>query len=82
MVALGLLAGLVLGSAALVVDRLTGLVFSLDELQAQLPCPLLKHLPALSRVMPPACWRQGPWPPHPATAPSPWCPWVRCPPIG
>ena len=47
--ALGLLAGLVVGSgAALVVDRRTGLVFSLDELQAQLPCPLLKHLPALS----------------------------------
>lgn len=47
--ALGLLAGLVMGSgAALVVDRRTGLVFSLDELQALLPCPLLKHLPALS----------------------------------
>ena len=48
-VALGLLAGLTVGSGtALVVDRRTGLVFSLDELQAQLPCPLLKHLPALS----------------------------------
>ncbi len=47
--AMGLLAGLVIGSgAALVVDRRTGLVFSLDELQALLPCPLLKHLPALS----------------------------------
>ena len=47
--ALGLLAGLVFGSgAALVVDRRTGLVFSLDELQALLPCPLLKHLPALT----------------------------------
>ena len=45
--ALGLLAGLVVGSgAALVVDRRTGLVFSTDELQAALPCPLLKHLPA------------------------------------
>ena len=47
--ALGLLAGLVLGSgAALVVDRRTGLVFSIDELQALLPCLLLKHLPALT----------------------------------
>ena len=59
-VALGLLAGLTVGSGtALVVDRRTGLVFSLDELQAQLPCPLLKHLPALSTAswgMPPACW--------------------------
>ena len=48
-VALGLLAGLLVGSgAALVVDRRTGLVFSLDELQALLPCPLLKHLPVLT----------------------------------
>ena len=47
--ALGLLAGLVVGSgAALVVDRRTGLVFSLDELQALLPCSLLKHLPAFN----------------------------------
>ncbi|MGC6482617.1 MAG: GumC family protein [Synechococcus sp.] len=46
--ALGLLAGLVVGSgAALVADRRSGLVFSLDELQTLLPCPLLKHLPAL-----------------------------------
>jgi len=45
--ALGLLAGLVLGSgAALVADRRSGRVFSTDELQAALPCPLLKHLPA------------------------------------
>ena len=52
-VALGLLAGLVAGSsAALLVDRRTGLVFSLEELQASLPCPLLKHLPALA----PAKW--------------------------
>ncbi|QNI84109.1 capsular exopolysaccharide family domain protein [Synechococcus sp. PROS-7-1] len=52
-VALGLLAGLVLGSgAALVVDRRTGLVFSIEELQGLLPCPLLKHLPALA----PAAW--------------------------
>ena len=40
------IAGVVIGSgAALLVDRLTGLVFSIDELQALLPCPLLKHLP-------------------------------------
>ena len=52
-VALGLLAGLVAGSgAALLVDRRTGLVFSIEELQASLPCPLLKHLPAL----PPTAW--------------------------
>ena len=51
-VALGLLAGLVMGSgAALVVDRRTGLVFSLDELQALLPCPLLKHLPDLNTAV-------------------------------
>ena len=48
--ALGLLAGLVAGSgAALVVDRRTGLVFSTDELQSLLPCPLLKHLPAMAK---------------------------------
>ena len=52
-VALGLLAGLVVGSAAaLLVDRRRGLVFSIEELQAFLPCPLLKHLPALA----PAAW--------------------------
>ena len=46
-VAIGLLAGLVLGGgAALLVDRRSGLVFDLDELQSLLPCPLLKHLPA------------------------------------
>jgi len=43
--ALGLLAGLVLGSgAALVVDRRSGLVFSTDELQGLLPYPLLAQL--------------------------------------
>ena len=48
--ALGLLAGLVAGTgAALVVDRRTGLVFSTDELQRLLPCPLLKHLPAMAQ---------------------------------
>ena len=50
MVALGLLAGLVIGSgAALVVDRRTGLVFSTDELEGLLPCPLLKHLPVMAQ---------------------------------
>ena len=45
MVALGLLAGLVLGSgAALVVDRRTGLVFSEDELKSAIPAPLLERL--------------------------------------
>jgi uncharacterized protein involved in exopolysaccharide biosynthesis len=43
--ALGLLAGLVLGSgAALVVDRRSGRVFGEDELQQLLPGPLLAHL--------------------------------------
>jgi succinoglycan biosynthesis transport protein ExoP len=43
--ALGLLAGLVAGcGAALVVDRRSGRVFSEDELQQQLPGPLLAHL--------------------------------------
>jgi len=43
--ALGLLAGLVLGSGtALVVDRRSGLVFSAEELQAELPGPLLAEL--------------------------------------
>jgi succinoglycan biosynthesis transport protein ExoP len=43
--ALGLLAGLVLGSgAALVVDRRSGRVFAEDELQQLLPGPLLAHI--------------------------------------
>ncbi len=47
--ALGLLAGLFAGSgAALIVNRLTGLVFSHDELKELLPCPLLKHLSAFT----------------------------------
>jgi hypothetical protein len=51
--ALGLLAGLVLGSgAALVVDRRSGLVFSREELQAALPYPLLAQLPAESAAWP------------------------------
>lgn len=47
MVALGSLAGLVLGSgAALVRDHRSGLVFSEDELKSLLPCELLERLPA------------------------------------
>jgi polysaccharide biosynthesis transport protein len=43
--ALGLLAGLVLGSgAALVAERRSGRVFAIDELQAALPGPLLARL--------------------------------------
>ena len=43
--ALGLLVGIVAGSgAALVVDRRSGRVFSDDELQQLLPCPLIAHL--------------------------------------
>ena len=50
MVALGLLAGLVLGSgAALIRDRRSGLVFSEDELKALLPCPMLERLPAATQ---------------------------------
>jgi len=43
--ALGLLAGVVLGSgAALVADRRSGLVFATEELQAEIPGPLLAEL--------------------------------------
>lgn len=46
MVALGLLAGLVLGcGAALVRDRRSGLVFSEDEMKALLPGSMLERLP-------------------------------------
>ena len=45
--ALGLLAGLLAGSgAALIAERRTGLVFSLEELQTFLPYPLLAELPS------------------------------------
>ena len=48
MVAIGLIAGLVAGGgAALLADRRTGLVYSKDELKSLLPCPLIKHLPAM-----------------------------------
>ena len=47
-VALGLLSGLVMGcGAAIVRDRRSGLVFSQDELMSLLPCPLIRHLPAM-----------------------------------
>ena len=47
MIALGLFAGLFAGGgAALLADRRTGLVYSEDELESLLPCPLIKHLPA------------------------------------
>lgn len=50
MVALGLLLGLFGGSgAALLVDRRTGLVYSEDELKILIPCPLIKHLPAMGQ---------------------------------
>ena len=49
-IALGLLSGVVLGcGAALIRDRLRGLVYSQEELKLLLPCPLLKHLPALDQ---------------------------------
>ena len=45
----GLLVGLAAGSgAALFVDRQTDLVYSEDELNSLLPCPLIKHLPAIN----------------------------------
>ena len=48
-VTLGLLAGLVAGSGvALLVDRRTGLVYTKEELKSLVPCPLIRHLPAIS----------------------------------
>ena len=50
MVAFGFIGGIILGcGASLIQDRRSGLVFSEDELKNLLPCPLLKHLPALSQ---------------------------------
>ena len=47
-VALGLLAGLIAGSgAALFVDHRTGLVYSQEELKKLVPCPMIRHLPAM-----------------------------------
>jgi polysaccharide biosynthesis transport protein len=55
--ALGLLAGLVLGSgAALVADRRSGRVFSSDELSRDLPGPLLERLTCHGAITPDA-WR-------------------------
>ena len=46
---LGMLGGLLIGcGAALVRDRRSGLVFSEDELMNFLPCPLIKHIPAMN----------------------------------
>ena len=53
---LGLLVGVVGGSsAAMLVERRTGLVFSADELKALLPCPLLKEVPAQN----PSAWQDA-----------------------
>ncbi|EAQ70119.1 Wzz/FepE/Etk N-terminal domain-containing protein [Synechococcus sp. RS9917] len=53
--ALGLLAGLVLGSGgALVSDRRSGRVFSSDELSRDLPGPLLERLPCQGELAPQA----------------------------
>ena len=47
---LGLLGGIVLGcGTALLVDRRTGLVYTEDELDSFLPCPLVEHLPSMNQ---------------------------------
>lgn len=56
--ALGLLAGLVLGGGgALISDRRSGRVFSSDELSRDLPGPLLERLPCDSDERPIDAWR-------------------------
>ena len=56
--ALGLLAGLVLGSGgALISDRRSGLVYSSDELSRELPGPLLKRLPCHDEKRPLEAWQ-------------------------
>jgi uncharacterized protein involved in exopolysaccharide biosynthesis len=56
--ALGLLSGLVLGSGgALVSDRRSGRVFSLDELRRDLPGPLLERLPCQDNMSASDAWR-------------------------
>ena len=55
--ALGLLAGLVLGSGcALIRDRRSGRVFSIDELSRDLPGPLLERLPCDCDEQPIEAW--------------------------
>ena len=55
--ALGLFAGLVLGTGgALISDRLSGRVFSRDELCSDLPGPLLERLPCKSNERPIDAW--------------------------
>ena len=55
--ALGLVAGLVLGSGgALVSDRRSGLVYSEDELDRDLPGPLLERLPFPEKLQTTANW--------------------------
>ena len=49
-VTLGFIAGLIVGSGcALIRDKRSGLVFTEKELKTLLPCPLIKHLPAMSQ---------------------------------
>ena len=56
--AVGLLAGLVLGSGgALISDRRSGRVFSSDELSRELPAPLLERLPCDGDERPIEAWR-------------------------
>ena len=55
--ALGLLAGLLGGVAALIKDRRSGLVFSSDELSSYLPAPLLERLPCHNKERLIETWR-------------------------
>ena len=49
-IGLGLLGGIVLGcGTALLVDRRTGRVYTEDELDSFLPCPLVEHLPSMNQ---------------------------------
>lgn len=57
-IALGMLAGLMLGSGgALITDRRSGLVFNSDELSRHLPGPLLERLPCHDDGRPIEAWR-------------------------
>lgn len=56
--ALGLVAGLVLGGGgALITDRRTGRIFNCDALIRDLPGPLLERLPCHGNERPINCWR-------------------------